>query len=54
MKKIMLLSGHDIDVLQNSSVSKDVFDVYKKGVVYKLAKKSKHTIMKEWLNIYIK
>ena len=44
MKKIMLLSGHDIDVLQNSSVSKDVFDVYKKGVVYKLAKKSKHTL----------
>ncbi len=54
MKKIMLLSGHDIDVLQNSSVSKDVFDVYKKGLVYKLAKKSKYTLpfsFAEWTTL---
>lgn len=44
MSKVLLLSGHDIDVLKNSNVNADICDVYKKGFFHKILKKSKYAI----------
>ena len=41
MSKILLLSGHDIDLLRKSDICLDVYDVYKNGIFFKVVKKNK-------------
>lgn len=41
MKKILLLAGHDINVLKDAIIDADIFDVYKKGAFFKIVKRFK-------------
>lgn len=56
MSKVLLLSGHDIDVLKNSNINADICDVYKKGFLSKMTKKSKYCIrysFENWIKAII-
>lgn len=44
MCKILLLSGHDIDVLKENNLNVDICNVYKNGIIYKLAKRNRFLI----------
>lgn len=44
MNKILLLAGHDIDVLQGADIKADIPEVYKKGILFKILNKNKHLI----------
>ena len=44
MNKVLLLSGHDIDVLQDANIEADIRDVYKKGFIFRILKKNKYLI----------
>lgn len=41
MKKILLLAGHDINILKDAIIDADIYDVYKKGVFFKMLKRFK-------------
>lgn len=44
MNKVLLLSWHDIDVLQDANIEADIRDVYKKGFIFRILKKNKYLI----------
>lgn len=53
MSDILLLSGHDIDVLQSAKINADIQNVYKAGFLYKIFKRSKYTLpicFENWKN----
>lgn len=53
MKNVLLLSGHDIDILKDSALNAEITDVYKKGVFIKILKRFKKFLpytFKEWKN----
>lgn len=41
MKKILLLAGHDINILEDAKIEADICDVYKKGKINKVIKRFK-------------
>lgn len=53
MDKVLLLSGHDIDVLKYSMLNAEICDVYKKGFLNKVLKKNKYLIdasFEKWID----
>ena len=51
MKNVLLLSGHDIDILKDSVLNAEISDVYKKGFFIKIFKRFKKLLpytFREW------